>query len=866
MIRLSPLRRAVDIIYAIPSVMEARSFAKFVRDRTAKLAHYMEAESLERNYEMRSRSFDEMTRKKIHQRLYDLLHLQEKEVEHAIWEQHGLRDERLATCIVPYRLAANIILNRLPKDLREACSNELRTEEASLNTCKLQGTCRRILQWIEKDVYVSTGVSYLKRFSTQPHSRVPVIAVLGHGQHGKTLLLDVLQGTSLHTEEARGTTQSIRAFTVPAIGESHKSVTFLDTPGQRLFVETRLHAQIFSDFLIILVSAIDGVQSQTLEVIKVALNVDKPLIVVLNKMDLFSGACRAEESVSKILSDIREAGLDVTMVRTGDDIVRLQSCTCPTDLDLNKQCPHCRLSEFFYPMKKIDPTYAGSMSKPLVNLRRGCVGVCVSAKEKRNIDLLWSVIDLMTTISAPQCLSTSADYSSHNCSVQALVLESSKHLFDEENFRMKETFQRIQKRYDRISRRRQARFEKNSVGVRLHASVNAARRKICSWNPTSTNYLVVTAIVREGCLTRGMPFVADHSGGSVDCMVDTNGNPVHHAYPGTAVTIIDFHSNAGCPGVGTHILSMPSAAARDAVSGYRQLLQMFVECFPQKLHLLRPRGMDTSFAHLGDYGQLGDAASLQYQLLYGSSRSTPLPDPSRQLNCEKLSSNAVEPHGASFGEYIMEVNSGEKGDAMDSSTSQGGSVVGILLDKEVKAMLERMWLQLQLENCPHNQRAYEEMVKSCVQIGVVFKVDSWHSARLLNREVSRLGTRKVAFHVIGIRFGELLVDDILFFGCAMKIAVCFRTPIVMSTELDQYIEANDTWVLHTDDISDVVLFLKWCAVALHREHAPDDFGVVEQNRKGHFAVLDAALREASNGSTSVHKNVRRRRLLLTPSL
>ncbi|PWU94124.1 putative translation initiation factor IF-2 [Trypanosoma cruzi] len=166
---------------------------------------------------------------------------------------------------------------------------------------------------------------------------------------------------------------------------------------------------------------------------------------------------------------------------------------------------------------------------------------------------------------------------------------------------------------------------------------------------------------------------------------------------------------------------------------------------------------------------------------------------------------------------------------------------------------------------PETQEMHDEMIKSCIQIGVLFKVDSWHSARMLHREINRLGTRKVAFHVVGMRFGELTADDIMFFGRAMKIAVCYRTPLGLSTDLDQYLEINDTWVLQTDDITEVILFLKWCAVALHKEHAPDDYGVTERSHKSYLVLMKDKSGKSSEKKTDQQKNSRHRRLLVTPN-
>ncbi|KAH9597212.1 Transcription factor [Trypanosoma melophagium] len=858
------LLKASEAFYPLPSVMDGRSFVAFVRSRTARLASFLELEALTANHAQRSKFFDTQKREEITKSLDDLLNLKEREVERVIWEQHKLTDERLVTCLVPYQLAANIIMKGLPKELRRKCVEELKMEEASIASGVINKGDNKYIQWVEKDVFVSTGLNYLRRLSSRQHLRIPIIALVGHTQHGKTTLLDVLQETNFRKEESRGITQSIRAFTLFSSVKNSSDVTFVDTPGQRVFAETRYHAQIIADYLLIVVSVMEGVQSQTYEVIKVALNVDRPVVVVLNKVDLFSNAKKAGEAVSKVLVDLREAGLNVSMIHNKKDLERLRS----TQTNINEDGKVSKVGDnsfqLFAPMKKVDPNYKGSRKYPLVELQRRCVGVCVSARERKNLNLLWSIIELMCSTYPPLCHSKSSDYLSHSCSIQAVILESSKHLFDEEGFRVNKIRQKIQRKQDITREKRQIQFSRKSISVRINSSLNATQNKINSTNPTSTNCLVLTVIVKEGCITKGVPFIADQTKGQVDYMVDALGNPVNQATPGMAVTIIDLHSTTGCPGVGIHLLSFPSMKERDNIFEYRRLLQWYVECFTDRLHLLRPRGMNVSFAHLGDYGQLKNTVCLEYQLLYGPPEVPSLPESElNSSNDQNLTCNSKSPV-KSIAEYLSEKNTENQDEQKYFMLEGKNNENKVMMDEDLKITLEATWMQLQPQSRPQTQESYEELIKNCLQIGVLFKVDSWHSARILYRETARLGTRKVAFHVIGMRFGELLVDDILFFGRAMKIVVCYRTPVGASIDLDRYLEINDTWTLQTDDISDVVLFLKWCAVELHKEHAPDDCGVVEPNNKSYFMFVNGSSTKDTKCKDNQERSGKDRRLLITP--
>ena len=165
---------------------------------------------------------------------------------------------------------------------------------------------------LEKKNTATKTSDHHRELSDKAVTRPPVVAVMGHVDHGKTTLLDTLLNKKTVEKEAGGITQHISAY---QLNHDGRVITFLDTPGHEAFAAIRQHGAMLTDIVIIVVAADDGVKPQTIEAINFAKSANAKIIVAINKID------REGADIDRTKADLSQHGLqpeewggDITMV------------------------------------------------------------------------------------------------------------------------------------------------------------------------------------------------------------------------------------------------------------------------------------------------------------------------------------------------------------------------------------------------------------------------------------------------------------------------------------------------------------------------------------------------------------------------
>lgn len=153
---------------------------------------------------------------------------------------------------------------------------------------------------LTKKEHAPVAVRPKRDVSDQGEPRPPVVAMMGHVDHGKTSLLDAIRDAKVASGEAGGITQHLSAYQISHDG---RLITFLDTPGHEAFAALREHGARLTDLVIIVIAADDGIKPQTLEAIRFARQAGVKMLVAANKMD------KPEADINRLKQQLSENGL-----------------------------------------------------------------------------------------------------------------------------------------------------------------------------------------------------------------------------------------------------------------------------------------------------------------------------------------------------------------------------------------------------------------------------------------------------------------------------------------------------------------------------------------------------------------------------
>ena len=130
--------------------------------------------------------------------------------------------------------------------------------------------------------------------------RPPIVTIMGHVDHGKTTLIDVIFNSNNAQKEVGGISQNIGTYQKEING---KKITFIDTPGHEVFEKIRNRGASITDIVVLVVAADDGIMPQTIEVIEQTQKLNVPIIVAINKID------KENINIEKVKNDLMNHGI-----------------------------------------------------------------------------------------------------------------------------------------------------------------------------------------------------------------------------------------------------------------------------------------------------------------------------------------------------------------------------------------------------------------------------------------------------------------------------------------------------------------------------------------------------------------------------
>lgn len=217
--------------------------------------------------------------------------------------------------VSPIRVVGELLKNGVMANLNQIIDFETASIVCEAFNCKVAHDTSAVSG---KEILKGNIAKLLEDEAENLVERPPIIAVMGHVDHGKTTLLDAIRKTNVVEGESGGITQHIGAYQVEV---KKRKITFLDTPGHEAFTTMRARGARATDIAIIVVAAEEGIKPQTIEAINHARAAEVPIIVAITKID------KPGANIEKVKGELAEHDLQATDWGGKTEIVPVSATT-----------------------------------------------------------------------------------------------------------------------------------------------------------------------------------------------------------------------------------------------------------------------------------------------------------------------------------------------------------------------------------------------------------------------------------------------------------------------------------------------------------------------------------------------------------